>query len=132
MKKQIHKIFLLVTLLSLVVAQIGSAGVIFKPLNSIEDSLKVIKQTEYNHILFFFDSLDVNTDRAMGLLKNMDTQKKDLLIYSVDCRENYTAWLRSCFRVSYFPSLIFFHKLSHGSRKIENFNPFVVKPQELL
>ncbi|CCW71347.1 unnamed protein product, partial [Phytomonas sp. Hart1] len=125
------RIILLATLLLLLTSQIGSADVIFRSLHTIEDSLQIARENENNQILFFFDPLDINTDRAMSLLKKIDTRKKDILIYTVDCRENFTAWLRSSFGVTYFPSLILFHKVNHGSRKVENFNPFVVKPEEL-
>lgn len=123
---------LVAALLVLVVAVAGvaSATVALRDCNTTQCIVHAVTDTSKSHLLFFYDSLDVNSMRVYNTLTSVATQRKHVLD-ALDIRNAQTEWLLPTFEVFYVPTLRFVKWTTNGRKLMDGYQGMDFSPMSM-
>lgn len=98
--------------------------------DTAQQVIEVTTDTKSSHLLFFYDSLDVNSVRVLNTLNTLNT-KKNHILEALDVRSPQTAWLLSTFEVFFVPTLRYVKWTPSGRKVLEGFQGMDFSPMSL-
>lgn len=118
------------TVAMLVVLTVTANAAELRYITTEEASLQLLTDTSKNHIVFFYDSLDVNSLKAMEALRTFTHPTVKGTIDVIDARSAGVAWALPAMDVFSFPA-IRLSDISSGKREIRKLEPFHFEPNEI-
>lgn len=124
--KNLFYVFLIAALLAVA----ADASVTLRNCDTAQKVLDAVTDANSSHLLFFHDSLDVNSMRVHNALASLQTRRNHV-VDVLDIRDTQTKWLLSTFEVFYVPTIRFVKWTTSGRKVLDGFQGMDFSPMSL-
>lgn len=99
--------------------------------DTVEKSLEIVEQTGQDHVIFLYDSLDLNSLKALEALGEAELARDGHTVYTIDVRTGPSSWMLSQLDSFSYPCMRVLRRAEGSHRQVVPQDGFGYSPKEI-